>query len=186
MFKHFYIINIVLISVVCNAQNTLTKLDSNCVIIPFYGLNNVIIDRTSANELKKIFKLKGSSKTKWKKNYESFLLLGHFVTTFTTVDSSLIFMCFRDKRFFDFNKVKQISIQGNCDCQTVEGIRIGSQYNEIIKVLGEPLLSGVETGLDGTNTIVEYRSKDVTRIITFEAKGNIKKEKFKVERILLR
>lgn len=103
-----------------------------CVIIPNKGVNSIVVDSSTFNDVKKEF---GDIKKRkyWVKSQE-LELFGRFVH-YLEYESIGVFSTsinFRSKPI-----ISKIHLTSQCQCKTKNGIGIGSSYNDIINEFGK-------------------------------------------------
>lgn len=140
----------------------LSKSDSiekdKLILIPFYGIGNIVLGESTMDDVKKQFGNKKLQKT-WHKGVEfdlfgkrEFKLYYSGVGTFSTLTNK------RNRTV-----VCKITLDSDSDCKTIDGWGIGSNYNETIKELGlrGKLYQYRKHRGDGYNTIGTFNNMDV-------------------------
>ena len=110
-----------------------TQDPDKCIIIPLKGINDIVIDKSSFEDVKKEF---GKKKIKKKWSRTELEIFGHFdysikydqIGTFSSIS-----IPGRSKHVVNF-----VEIDSTCKCKTKKGLGIGSSYQDVIKELGKP------------------------------------------------
>jgi len=114
-------------------------LDQNieCSIYPQTGLDQIEINKSSLTDAMGKF---GETKIRkeWQKAIE-FQLFGHFTYKLDYPELGLKFNAINKNKMKIINSIE---LGENCNCETLNGISIGSEYAEIVSAFGQPLFNG--------------------------------------------
>ena len=97
------------------------------------GLNNIIVDSSLLKDVKNDFGAMSSAK-EWQNSVEM-EIFGNYRFSKTSENQGIIFYAERKK---GKKIINDIIITEGCPCKTKDGIRIGSTYGDLSKVLGQP------------------------------------------------
>jgi len=112
------------------------KETANCIIKPRVGLNNIIVGKSTLDDVRKEFGPNTTYK-KWVKAIEV-EIIGHYDYYVTYVNSGYSFSTYRSGK----KKITEIiTLDSTCKCKTISGVGIGSSYDDLKKELGQPVLN---------------------------------------------
>ena len=143
-----------------------TQDSDKCIIVPFKGINNIVVGESSFEDVKKEF---GEKKKRRKWSRAELKLFGIF-EYFMKYDQIGTFSSIGSARK---NTINEIIIDSTCKCRTKNGLGIGSYYQEIVKELGKPKYFHNNDNDKEINYEVNYTGGKLYMIITLDGKDTI-------------
>lgn len=156
----------------------------NCVLKLDSGINNIVLGVSNFDEIEASL----GKGVRSKKKFKSFTVENIFPNTehrLAYPEYGILFTTAPQNSLSNKKIIRELFLTKNCQCMTLGGIGIGSNYEQIANLLGESSLLFSKSA-NGLFTEVSYSFVEhPVSYVLFQSTGKKKKSEFIVEEVLL-